>query len=55
MDKYGVVIDPEKTKTASSMKNCPRCGHELKQVSFCEVCGTEPFEKKPDVPQTPSK
>jgi hypothetical protein len=49
MDKYGVVLEEpdEKTKTGSKGSNCPKCGRTLTQPSYCDVCGTEPFEKKP--------
>lgn len=53
MDKYGVEIDDEKSKTASQGKVCPQCGGKLPEVggamnpNWCPKCGTEPFEKKP--------
>jgi hypothetical protein len=53
LEKYGVVLDEEKTKTASTDKKCPKCGGELlygkmvsKEAPFCADCGTEPFEKR---------
>lgn len=61
MEKYAVVIDDEKTKTASTDNTCPKCGtrvgvQTLKQtftrtgpfIPHCPNCGTEPFEKRPD-------
>lgn len=57
MEKYGVVIDTEKTKTASQVGRCPSCNRELgviwdddgESVPCCPHCGTtEPFEKKPE-------
>lgn len=50
MDKYAVQTDQDKTKTASSKTNCPKCGREIvttiSNVLHCPDCGTEPFEKK---------
>lgn len=46
MEKYGVVLDPEKEKTASKDKTCPKCGQPLSEPTKCDRCGTEPFEKK---------
>lgn len=52
MDKYGVELDPDKTKTASETKHCPICGTELEKDSSgkylmkCPNHGTEPFERK---------
>lgn len=51
MEKYGVQIDDEKTKTASEKKKCPKCGAELSvkmslPFPVCLECGTEPFEKR---------
>lgn len=48
MEKYGVVLDETKTKTASELTHCPKCGEVLFQTSppQCSKCGTEPFEKK---------
>ena len=55
MDKYGVVLDEEKTKTAGTDEKCPKCGSALgfgkmiaKEFPFCPKCGTEPWEKKPN-------
>lgn len=58
MEKYGVVTDDEKTKTAGTEKKCPKCGTVLSVSAYasgelqsppwyCPKCGTEPFEKKP--------
>ena len=62
MEKLGVVIDDEKTKTASTDKVCPSCGTKLpgnQQTGspdangevfppwYCPRCGTKPFEKRP--------
>lgn len=52
MDKYGVELDDEMTKTSSKGSACPKCGKALKQSQYCDSCGTEPFEKRP-VPQDP--
>jgi predicted RNA-binding Zn-ribbon protein involved in translation (DUF1610 family) len=53
MEKFGVVIDDEKSKTASTEEKCPKCGGPIrygamksKQFPWCESCGTEPFEKQ---------
>lgn len=50
MEKFGVVLDDEKTKTAGSQKNCPQCGTELpnSSVAHCVNCGTKPWEKVPE-------
>ncbi len=50
MDKYGVVLNPEKTKTASETHHCPDCGRALDKSTpnYCEDCGTRPFEKRPE-------
>lgn len=51
MEKYGVVIDDEKVKTAGDKKTCPKCGGRVYHENGfpkCEKCGTEPFEKKPE-------
>jgi predicted nucleic-acid-binding Zn-ribbon protein len=51
MEKLGVVIDEEKTKTASKGSSCPKCGGRVyyeNSYPKCEKCGTEPFEKKPN-------
>jgi predicted RNA-binding Zn-ribbon protein involved in translation (DUF1610 family) len=52
MEKYGVAMDDEKTKTAGSKKVCPSCGTTLAQNNpldppYCPNCGTKPFEKQP--------
>lgn len=52
MEKLGVVLEPDKTKTAEKgTKKCPKCGRELVEnnqfLMFCNTCGTEPFEKRP--------
>lgn len=53
MEKYGVDLDPDKTKTASQTKHCPVCGQELEKdgagnyINKCPTHGTEPFERKP--------
>lgn len=54
MEKYAVVIDDEKTKTASATDSCPKCGGKIsygklvtREFPWCEKCGTEPFEKRP--------
>ncbi len=53
MEKYAVVIDDEKTKTASTENKCPKCGKDLSDqirksniAWYCPNCGTEPFEKR---------
>ena len=50
MDKYAVVIDEEKTKTAATTKTCPECGHPTDKATpnYCVNCGTRPFEKRPE-------
>lgn len=57
MDKYGVVTDDEKTKTAGTTEKCPQCGGPINRskrlteeygTPWCEKCGTEPFEKRPE-------
>lgn len=60
MDKFAVVLDDEKIKTASIEKKCPECGRELPLAQFkdnpsnvsrawyCTNCGTRPFEKRPE-------
>lgn len=52
MEKLGVVIDEEKTKTASKDERCPKCGSLLYprktgDIPQCPNCGTEPFERRP--------
>lgn len=46
MDKRGVVLDDEKTKTADKDCRCPNCGAKLNEHGYCVNCGTEPFEKR---------
>jgi hypothetical protein len=48
MEKYAVVIEDDKTKTASEGDVCPTCGEKLesKNPPKCPKHGTEPFEKK---------
>ena len=46
MEKRGVVLDDNKTKTAGVEKRCPSCGTELTDPTHCPNCGTEPFEKR---------
>lgn len=53
MDKYGVVTEPEGSKSASesAKPTCPHCGAELapaaaSNVPICPKCGTKPFEAK---------
>lgn len=48
MDKLGVVVEDDKTKTGSTVKSCPSCGAELSdpKALYCNNCGTEPWEKK---------
>jgi ribosomal protein S27AE len=59
VEKLGVVIDDEKTKTASTEKSCPKCGTSLAVTAYnqgesvsppwwCPKCGTAPFEKRPE-------
>lgn len=52
MEKYGVVIDTEKTKTGGKGENCPDCGEKLDAPSHCPKDGTKPFEKKPETSKT---
>lgn len=50
MEKFGVVIDDEKVKTAESGTKCPMCGRDLSDQTvpgYCPNCGTKPFEKQP--------
>ena len=49
MTKLGVVLDDQKTKTAttdseSEERVCPRCGKTLDDAGACPEHGTEPFE-----------
>lgn len=46
MNKYGVVLDQNKSMTAKLTGKCPDCGAELesKDPPKCPKCGTKPFE-----------
>lgn len=47
MDKYGVVTDGEKTKTAQgheAVPCCPICLAALDAAGLCPTHGSEPFE-----------
>lgn len=50
MEKYAVMLDQEKVKTADSHSpRCSQCGSSLEpisNVSKCPNCGTKPFEKQ---------
>lgn len=53
MEKYGVQIDEEKTKTGGNceVETCPKCGLELEKsggtyIKKCPTHGTEPFEAR---------
>lgn len=48
MEKRAVVLDDEITKTSSTSKTCPQCGQTLVEESYCNKCGTRPFEKRPE-------
>ena len=58
MEKYSVVLDQEKVKTAKEADDavsCPKCGAvihyshgEKESFPWCPKCGTEPWEKRPD-------
>lgn len=48
VEKRAVVLDDDKTKTASEEKTCPGCGDPMQEKQYCMRCGTEPFEKRPD-------
>lgn len=50
MEKLGVVLDDEMTKTGSVGSMCPKCGAKLDEPNKCRFCGTEPFEKRPPPP-----
>jgi methionyl-tRNA synthetase len=53
MEKLGVELDEEKTKTAGKDQQCPKCGRALdprQEIPKCRVCGTEPWEKVPKQP-----
>jgi nucleoid DNA-binding protein len=50
MDKYAVVKDDEKVKTAQEKGNqstCPECQSNLDAAGLCPRCGSEPLEPKP--------
>ena len=53
MEKLGVQYDEEKSKTASTWKACPSCGHSLESQNppKCPECGTKPFEARPPPPK----
>lgn len=53
MEKLGVVLDDEMTKTGSIGSMCPKCGAKLDEPNKCRFCGTEPFEKRPQPPPQP--
>lgn len=48
MTKYAVVLDDEKTKTASNKRpgHCPECDKDLDKGGACPTHGTEPFEPR---------
>lgn len=51
MEKYAVVLDDSKTKTAGVDKKCPKCAREVEHIEdrpWCPTCGFEPFEKRPE-------
>lgn len=50
MEKLGVVLEPEMTKTGSIGSQCPKCGSKLEEPNKCNICGTEPFEKREQTP-----
>ena len=53
MEKLNVVLDDQKTKTASTSEKCPSCGgrvHREDGYLKCEKCGTAPWEKQKDTP-----
>lgn len=47
MDKYGVELDDDKTKTADGhdMNKCPVCHAPLDNAGLCPLHGSAPFEK----------
>jgi len=54
MEKYGVEFDDELVKQAEKLGEyrCPKCGVKLgnsQPPTYCPNCGTEPFEKRPEV------
>lgn len=46
MEKYAVVLDDEKVKTANAGRLCPSCGSNIDTPKYCPNCGTKPFEKQ---------
>ena len=47
MDKYGVITEEAKAKTAADHRLCHYCSTILDMeanVPKCRVCGTKPFE-----------
>lgn len=54
MEKLGVVVDEEKTKTGGitvyKHEICPECEEGVVDrsgnVPTCPICGTKPFEKR---------
>ena len=47
MEKYGVQINDNWTKTAGSTNCCPDCGGKVDtryMTPRCEKCGTKPWE-----------
>lgn len=55
MEKRGVVLDDALIKTGSKDKVCPTCGKPLTEPSYCDSCGTKPFESRPDPKDSPKK
>jgi hypothetical protein len=47
VEKYGVVIDKEKTAEVKETGVCPKCKSPI-VTPPCNSCGTEPFEKAND-------
>lgn len=54
MNKYGVVLDENKTLLAKLSGECPKCLQPLKCVipPECTTCGTKPFESTPQKEDT---
>lgn len=50
MEKRGVQLDDEKTKTASTEQTCNQCGAitDKDDPAYCPACGTRPFERWPE-------
>ncbi len=49
MEKYAVMLDQEKVKTADTLSQarCPSCGSSVSSsFPHCSNCGTKPFEKQ---------